>query len=721
MKKTFFLPAAIFFIAGVAFLVLAPSAWAAPDIITRNLTGMGAFQPGQTITFSGEVVNQGDGMDLSNSYGFAEKAQYVTPDGDWGYFPIAISGDYAYVGSSTIGDDLEVFDISNPLSPTKVSGLNLITYNKIEKIVIVGNYAYLGTTGLTTNTKFMVVDIANPARPAVVGYVPIPDLNNIHDISISGNYAFLAGSDRGKEFYVIDISNPRSPTKKIELDIPRLTGLNGVTVSGNYAYTVGRDNNVCDGINPPEFRIFNISNPLSPLEIGTLELYASRGDCKSGGYLGSMLSVAVAGDYAYLGGDSALIVVNISNPANPVETLRITTDRIWTVNILNGYLHAATEFGGVNVYDISNPANPVAVSNIGNLDSLDENANANRYTEVAFSDNRAFVTQWQSSSTGNAHFEVFELVNYTRFCMDNPNCSTSTTGRIGEADFDTGILAAGAFEPFSATWIATAGNHTVYFCSDVVRDTGEYYGNDYDGVAESNEANNCSSATFSVLSGPTVSFSANPEYINQGETSNLVWSATNAAYCWGWSHDGLWDGWKSNTGGSDIVTPALSTEYSIECWNGTGTSSGIKMATVTVDSLPVNGTCGDENELTLCLAPTLLCRSGNPSSVSGTGIPDWTWTCSPEDSYGGGTTANCWARQENCDDSSERCEGEYINGCGQTCTGTISNDTCGAWGPCDCRLSKQERLCPCPTPARTETQDCIPENCPPSYREGTPW
>jgi hypothetical protein len=163
---------------------------------------------------------------------------------------------------------------------------------------------------------------------------------------------------------------------------------------------------------------------------------------------------------------------------------------------------------------------------------------------------------------------------------------------------------------------------------------------------------------------PLVTLQANPITINQGESSTLTWSTVKATYCWGWSSDETWDSEKSSVGGSDIVAPASNTEYFIECWDENEDSSGIKTATINVNAPP----------------------------------------CVP-----------------NCDNSGERCEGSYLGNCGQTCNGHISNGTCGVWGSCDCRSSKQERLCPCPTPARIETRDCIPENCPSGYREVMPW
>ena len=79
-------------------------------------------------------------------------------------------------------------------------------------------------------------------------------------------------------------------------------------------------------------------------------------------------------------------------------------------------------------------------------------------------------------------------ISNARFCIDNSSCLTSIIGRVG-SDQDVPMLNAGATSNIftSANWIATAGNHTIYWCAD----TGGI-------VAEANEDNNCNSLQFIV-------------------------------------------------------------------------------------------------------------------------------------------------------------------------------------------------------------------------------
>ena len=82
---------------------------------------------------------------------------------------------------------------------------------------------------------------------------------------------------------------------------------------------------------------------------------------------------------------------------------------------------------------------------------------------------------------------------------------------------------------------------------------------------------------------PTLSFSANPTSITQGNSSTLSWNTSNASSCYG-SGGGI-DGWK-NTNGNETVRPSSNTTYYMECWNDAGASSGVKSATVNVSAPP---------------------------------------------------------------------------------------------------------------------------------------
>lgn len=80
---------------------------------------------------------------------------------------------------------------------------------------------------------------------------------------------------------------------------------------------------------------------------------------------------------------------------------------------------------------------------------------------------------------------------------------------------------------------------------------------------------------------PTVTLNANPTSITAGASSTLSWSSTNATSC-------STSGWSSSTGtsGSQSVSPAATTTYSITCVGSGGSSS--TSTTVVVKAAPLS-------------------------------------------------------------------------------------------------------------------------------------
>jgi Peptidase A4 family len=79
---------------------------------------------------------------------------------------------------------------------------------------------------------------------------------------------------------------------------------------------------------------------------------------------------------------------------------------------------------------------------------------------------------------------------------------------------------------------------------------------------------------------PTASLSASPTKISLGQSSTLTWSSANTTTC---ASGGFT---ASGTSGSAVVSPAVTTSYSVTCTGNGGSSTA--MATVTVGS---TGTC----------------------------------------------------------------------------------------------------------------------------------
>lgn len=82
---------------------------------------------------------------------------------------------------------------------------------------------------------------------------------------------------------------------------------------------------------------------------------------------GKISSVAVQGNYAYVGEGYGLTILDISDPASPTPVSKSLPlpDYVWYVDVLGDYVYVAVQsydnLGSLNILDVSDPGNPVEV------------------------------------------------------------------------------------------------------------------------------------------------------------------------------------------------------------------------------------------------------------------------------------------------------------------------------------------------------------------------
>ncbi|MCP4214389.1 MAG: hypothetical protein GY765_07015, partial [bacterium] len=117
----------------------------------------------------------------------------------------------------------------------------------------------------------------------------------------------------------------------------------GIAAQGNYVY------NAC--LNPGLI-VVDITNPSNPVEVSSTTVPGSA-EC-----------IAVSGNYAYLGTSRGLHIVNISNPAAPTTAGYHYTSNPLERILVNGQTVYALSAAGFQVVDVSNPSNPVGRGSI---------------------------------------------------------------------------------------------------------------------------------------------------------------------------------------------------------------------------------------------------------------------------------------------------------------------------------------------------------------------
>jgi hypothetical protein len=190
-----------------------------------------------------------------------------------------------------------------------------------------------------------------------------------------------------------------------------------VVVSGKYAYVVN--------YNSPALEIYDVSNPASPVLVGSVST-------ESASY--ESTSVYVAGRYAYVtidGTTSYLEIYDVSNPASPVLVGSVVTGGTNgdpdDVYVSGRYAYVAiTGSHDLGIYDISNPASPVLVGSVSTGSTGYDPTSvyvAGRYAYVTIDgttsyleiydvSNAATPVQVDSISTGTSPSSVYVAGNY---------------------------------------------------------------------------------------------------------------------------------------------------------------------------------------------------------------------------------------------------------------------------------------------------------------------
>jgi hypothetical protein len=279
-------------------------------------------------------------MDLSDPAHPVEVGR--NPWAPWNYLSgtVYVKGDRAYLSYNSEG---RVLDISDPTHPTEIHHWYLDSTPSI--VFVHGDLAVgLWGSGGGDDVEYpCLMDISDWNNVQVTSYFP-DLLFPSKPIGMAGDYLCLAGW--GIEMY--DISDPWNPLEVARVD----TAYFGwdAKLSGDYVYL----STWCQGI-----RIYDVSNPMDPLYVATCD----SGACGYISVSGSNLLVEK--------GMQDIDIWNISDPIYPIYVdtygLPMMYPNPWFAS--SGDLFCSSLFWGedkaVAVLDISDPASPVEVSQFG--------------------------------------------------------------------------------------------------------------------------------------------------------------------------------------------------------------------------------------------------------------------------------------------------------------------------------------------------------------------
>ncbi len=173
---------------------------------------------------------------------------------------LALDGQRLYVTSDTGGDDLEIFDVSNPATPIKLGGI--ATDDSANGVAVHNGRAYV--TSNAAGDDLEIFDVSNPAAPVKLGGTNLIDVEYVNAVAFKGDQLYVAG----QRFAAFDVRTPTAPVP--QSDFGFFWYAQDLKIVGNRAYALEDNNNGSE-----QLHIFDLSNPLAPVHIGAGRLYDS--------------------------------------------------------------------------------------------------------------------------------------------------------------------------------------------------------------------------------------------------------------------------------------------------------------------------------------------------------------------------------------------------------------------------------------------------------------
>lgn len=250
---------------------------------------------------------------------------------------VAVLGEYVLLTHWHDGSEifnLDVIDTTEPENPTVVGSLELSGVPWGD-IAVSGHHAFL------TDTLLYIVDLSDPTQPTLVGQAYPSGLGGYtRGVAVDGDRAYLAATFGG--FCVVDVSDPANPSEIV--CAPSGRSSSGIAVRGDFVFvSVVKEESSPSW--PGELRVFDVTDIMSPVEVGSLDLW---------GWPGRM---TIDGDLLFVEtSPRGLLVVDISNPAEPVAAGLAPLNQVSVGS--GGRLYAAAGRQGFDVFDTTACSNP---------------------------------------------------------------------------------------------------------------------------------------------------------------------------------------------------------------------------------------------------------------------------------------------------------------------------------------------------------------------------
>jgi len=298
-------------------------------------------------------------VDLNIPVDIRLTSEVSLPEAPLGMF---FAGPYAYVAAGYSG--LRILDITDPTNVTEVGSAT--TALEAGKVVVAGAYAFVAERGTTSGQDFgwgnvEVFDISDPASPVRVSSFDSGSSTLsgwVDDIAVSGDYAYLLVTYSGLEVY--DISDPADPTLMETAILPFSS--QRISLRGRYALISDWGGSLL---------VVDIGDPCNVALVKSIAEPSGRVDDFT---MSGDLGLNSLGSYGFLLRDMSNPAATINYPEALLEFLDVDGDAneyLDTAGGLGQYivvsskdLNTGTDVGHLRIYDVANPLSPRLVDHL---------------------------------------------------------------------------------------------------------------------------------------------------------------------------------------------------------------------------------------------------------------------------------------------------------------------------------------------------------------------
>ncbi len=151
-----------------------------------------------------------------------------------------------YTGFVTAGTNLYAFNLNSQSGSRSQDGNPIALAGTGNKVVVIGNYAYIATS--STTSQLQIVNVSNPSSMSIIKSFGVGSSQGATDVFVdnSGQYAYLVTSyvdTTHPDVFMIDVSDPTNPrivgTANTYQNSVGMSPTGVIAVSGNHLVVVG--------------------------------------------------------------------------------------------------------------------------------------------------------------------------------------------------------------------------------------------------------------------------------------------------------------------------------------------------------------------------------------------------------------------------------------------------------------------------------------------------